>query len=176
MHLLYVEDFLKREPGKRAEILALEIQERERELLLCSSVHGLISVQILSSLRVALGAGLSIFLLVWSLSQLAQLGQSILHFQAMPFGLPTNVGSFLFSSSTRLLPSDGATSAFINLFHALKWQDAATIGFVASLILLIEKAAVGFFTYRRSRALKSDVHVLEKEIETLKKWRREKGE
>ncbi len=171
MHLLYIEDFIKRYPEKRLTILDDEIHHRERELLLYTSAYTLVRLHIFASLRVILGAGLSVFLLVWSLSQLAQLAQSFVNFQNAPFGLSERVGELLFSTSTRLLSSTMSSSGLVGAFYHLDWQDAASIGFAVTIVIFLEKCIVGFFAYRRSRALKSGLHELEEEIEILKKLR-----
>lgn len=171
MHLLYIEDFIKRYPEKRLIILDEEIHQRERELLLYTSAYTLVRLHIFASLRVILVAGLSVFLLVWSLSQLAQFAQSLLSFQGAPFGLSEHVGTLLFSTSTRLVSSTTNASGLMGTLYHLDWHDAATVGFAVSIVIFFEKCIVGFFAYRRFRALKSGRRELEEDLEALKKLR-----
>lgn len=173
MHLLLIEDFIKRQPEKRQQLLDDEVRARERELLLYTNIYGLVRFHGFAALRLIIGTGISVFVFVWSLSQLAQFGQTLARITSLPLGLPAGIGKYFFSSSTQLFVPGSYSDLFIRTFHGIDWRDAATIGFVVSLVLLIEKSITGYLALKESRRLKQGERELRAELMQLLEWRKQ---
>lgn len=169
--LLFVADLLARVPERSRDLLDHEIAKRERERTLTRETRHLLSWHPLHTTKTVLVYGLLTFVLAWVVGALGSLGRAYAAMKAAEVTIPLpvvkdfvfHIGSFVPTSTTLGIASQ---------LPAWSFRDALVIGLGVAIVVAVEKLIFAVLQWNRSRALHASEAELEKEIATLKEWRR----
>jgi hypothetical protein len=168
--LLVEEDFIKRYPARRKEIVAHAIQDRERRRVLLQETRHLLTWHPIHTTKVVLVTGILTFILAFLVSQVVSIGHWYADAKSwtIPISLPliptTNIdiGSHVPSSTSLALASRVPSFGL---------QESLIIAIIAMAAVLLEKVVVSLFQWKKAHLVGTAVRDLDQELRTLHEWR-----
>lgn len=169
--LVIVADLMARVPERARDLIDYEIAKRERERLLVHETRQLLSWHPLHTTKTVLLYGFHGFILAWVIGLLASLGRSYAALQTAKIEIPLplvkdivfNLGSFVPTSTTFGVAARLPVWSF---------RDAAVIGLGIAAVVAVEKLVFAAFQWGRVKKLRASMQELDREIATLKEWKR----
>lgn len=165
--LLSIKDLIERIPAERERILEYEIKSREREILQTKGLRRVMHLQAWSSFRTVLAVGLSVFIVVFALGQLAGLARWVQEIRGLGFSLP-GFGTGRFSPGS-VIPTSTIMEIAADI-PSLGPVEAGLISLAVVLALLVWKGYVAYVLMVQARGMRNFQKDLEGEIRLLKGW------
>lgn len=162
-------DLVSRYPDRKAEIIHHAIDIRERRLTMTSETRRLLSWHPIHTVKIIFVSGLATFVIVWLLSQIAQVGHWYADLKALGIAIPfpvigektLDLGSHIPTSTTL------ATAAQLPV---LSLKNSFVSALLVMCILVLERIVATVVQWKKIQNLKLAEHELEKEIQTLQSW------
>lgn len=167
--LIAVARLIAETPDRRDDILAYEIRQRERELLVTRETRHALSWHPFHTTKVVLAVGVGVFVIVWLMSQLRAVAEWYTRARAATLTLP------LIGDRTIDLGSHVPTSTAFDLMGRLpQWGlvESFWIAVGLMLVIVIERLVFAAFQWKHVQALVSAETELAEEVTTLRAWQK----
>jgi len=167
--LMAVHDLIEKHPTDRERLLSHELVRRERERLLFRGTRKLLHLHLWTSAKSILVLGVTVFVLVWTVGQVAQIAQWFQQVQNTTITIPVPLRNDFQWHLRDYLPTSTVLDVASKI-PAFDWRDAAYIALALMILLLVEKIIIAFFSWKHASALKGGEVEAEEEIQILKEW------
>lgn len=170
--LLAVRDLIERHPKDRERILQYEVAHRERERQLYLGTRKLMRFHLWASAKTLVTLGLSVFALIWTVGQVAQIAQWFQQVRGLTFKIPVPLRQDIVWRISDYLPTSTVFEVASKI-PVFDWRDAGYIALAVMVLVLVEKLIVTILTWKHSQGLQGGITTAEEEIRFLKEWMEE---
>jgi hypothetical protein len=153
----------------RKPFLLVELQHRERALLLCGSVKDLVKFEVIAGIRSLVSSGFSVLFFVVLIGKLSELAAWIERSRSLSIPLPPPISRSMVVDLSGYMPSSTAIGWLAKL-PAWNWQTAWHWTLAIVLVLALEKLISGYASWHKAHALRQTADALEQEAATIKRW------
>lgn len=164
-----VADFIARVPERAQDVIASELEKRERERTMAHETRGLLSWHPINTTRTVLLFGFHGFVLAWALSWLGALGQAYAQLRSATIELPLPLVQNLSFDIGSLVPTSTALSVASRL-PTINFRDAVGVGIAIAIVIALERGVLAAFQWKKARLLRAAEEELKKEVDILRSW------
>jgi hypothetical protein len=167
--LIFEEDFIKRYPTRRQEILTYAIKQREERKVLLQESHQLLTWHPVHAAKVILVTGALAFVLAFLVSQIVSIGHWYASAKSwiVPVSLPVigtkdvDLGTYVPTSTS--LAVAGRVPSF-------GLRESIIFAIAVMVLMVLEKVAMSLVHWKKARLLQGALRELDDEIRTLHDW------
>jgi|GEM_PF-2947606 len=162
-------DLLKRYPERKRELIEYAIRDRERRITMTSETRHLLSWHPIHTVKIIFVSGFATFILVWLITQIAQIGQWYSQLKALGFTLPLPIiGERVIDLGSHIPTSTMLVTA--SKLPLLTAKTSIYSALAVMVILILERVISTLLQWKKIKSLKKAEEELHTEIKILNSW------